>query len=188
MSAPPTGYVPLWCKSHCSFLEGASSPEELVEHAATLGLPALALTDRDGVYGIVRGHLAAREHRLPLLIGAEVTVDGHEGGARSSLVLLAQDRRGYAHLCQLITVGRRRQPKGASVVTWEEVSQHADHLLALWGGDASLLVAEPDPDRGVHGTTLRRIPITTRVTNPTAGIAGGLQSMVAVECQAERAR
>ena len=53
------GYVPLWCKSNYSFLEGASHPEELVEQAHGLGLPALAVTDRDGVYGIVRAHVRA---------------------------------------------------------------------------------------------------------------------------------
>jgi len=69
-----TGHVPLWCKSNHSFLEGASHPEELVETAHRLGLPALALTDRDGVYGIVRAHTRARELGLPLLIGAQVTL------------------------------------------------------------------------------------------------------------------
>ena len=49
-------YVPLWCKSNFSFLEGASHPEELVEACATLGLEAMALTDRDGVYGVVEAH------------------------------------------------------------------------------------------------------------------------------------
>ena len=46
-----SGYVPLWCKSNFSFLEGASHPDELVDEAYRLGLPAIALTDRDGVYG-----------------------------------------------------------------------------------------------------------------------------------------
>ena len=54
-------YVPLWCKSNFSFLEGASHPDELVEHAHELGLSAMALTDRDGVYGIVRAH--SKAHR-----------------------------------------------------------------------------------------------------------------------------
>src|SRR5262245_9302135 len=88
-----SAYVPLWCKSHCSFLEGASAPDALVDEAHRLGLRSLALTDRDGVYGIVRAHVQARTLGLQLLIGAQVTVsDG------SSLLLLAQDRRGYAQL------------------------------------------------------------------------------------------
>ena len=56
-----SSYVPLWCKSNFSFLEGASHPDELIEEAYRLGLPALAVTDRDGVYGIVRAHVKARE-------------------------------------------------------------------------------------------------------------------------------
>jgi error-prone DNA polymerase len=56
-------YVPFWCKSNFSFLEGASHPDELVEEACRLGLPAIALTDRDGVYGVVGGPLDARAQR-----------------------------------------------------------------------------------------------------------------------------
>jgi error-prone DNA polymerase len=74
-------YVPLWVKSNYSFLEGASHPDELVTQAAELGLPALALTDRDGVYGIVRAHVAAlaqnkqtQPRATRLLYGAEVSV------------------------------------------------------------------------------------------------------------------
>ena len=68
-------YVPLWCKSNYSFLEGAPHPEELVERAHALGLPGLALTDRDGVYGIVRAHVRARELGVHLIL-AEVRVRG----------------------------------------------------------------------------------------------------------------
>ena len=53
-------YVPLWCKTNGSFLEGASHPEELVEEAQRLGLRSLAVTDRDGVYGVVRAHVKAK--------------------------------------------------------------------------------------------------------------------------------
>ena len=115
-----SSYVPLWCKSNFSFLEGASHPEELIEEAHRLGLPALTLTDRDGVYGIVRAHVKARELGLHLIIGSQVTVD--DG---STIVLLAQDRDGYANLCRLLTVGRLRSEKGASVVSWDEVCRHS---------------------------------------------------------------
>jgi error-prone DNA polymerase len=130
----------LWCKSNFSFLEGASHPEELVEEARRLGLPALALTDRDGVYGVVRAHVKARELGLHLIVGAQITLDD-----RSRLVLLCQDRAGYADLCRLITAGRRRSPKGESAVTWDEVCAHAAGLLALWGGENSLLAGESEP-------------------------------------------
>ena len=145
----PSAYVPLWCKSNGSFLEGASHPEELVEQAASFGLRAVAITDRDGVYGIVRAHVKAKELGVQLLVGAQVTVEAEEpptAGARpSTIVLIAQDRKGYAQICRLLTAGRLRKPKGESAVTWREVCEHANGLLALWGGDASLLVREPDP-------------------------------------------
>jgi error-prone DNA polymerase len=129
-------YVPLWCKSNFSFLEGASHPDELVDESCRLGLPAMALTDRDGVYGVVRAHVRAREVGMKLIIGSEVTVtDG------STIVLLAQHRGGYANLCRLITKGRLRSEKGASAVTWDEVCEHAPGLLALWGGERSLIVS-----------------------------------------------
>jgi DNA-directed DNA polymerase III PolC len=138
-------YAPLWCKSAFSFLEGASQPEELVEEAHRLGLRSIALADRDGVYGVVRAHVAARETGVHLIAGAQVTLtDG------SVIVLLAQDRGGYAHLCRLLTRGRMRSPKGECAVTWEEVCAHARGLVALWGGDRSLLAGEADPD-GIAG-------------------------------------
>ncbi|HEY0254332.1 MAG TPA: PHP domain-containing protein, partial [Kofleriaceae bacterium] len=67
-------YAPLWCKSNFSFLEGASHAEELVEEAHRLGLRSIAITDRDGVYGLVRAHVKARELGIQLLCGAQVTV------------------------------------------------------------------------------------------------------------------
>jgi error-prone DNA polymerase len=135
-------YIPLWCKSNFSFLEGASHPDEMVEEARRLGLSALALTDRDGVYGIVRAHVKAREVGLHLIVGSEITAD--DG---STIVLLAQDRAGYANLCRLITAGRRRAPKGESAVAWDEICRYAPGLIALWGGERSLLVREADPEK-----------------------------------------
>jgi error-prone DNA polymerase len=140
-----SSYVPLWCKSNFSFLEGASHPDELVEEAQWLSLRSLALTDRDGVYGIVRAHVKAQELGLQLIIGSQVTID--DG---SMILLLAQDRCGYASLCRLLTAGRLRSEKGESVVTWDEVCRHAIGLIALWGGDQSLVVGEIELD-GVAG-------------------------------------
>jgi len=133
-------YVPVWCKSNFSFLEGASHPEELVETCDALGLRSLALTDRDGVYGIVEAYTKARELGVQLIVGAEMTVD--DG---TTLVLLSTNREGYANLCRLTTLGRRRSLKGESVVHWREICAHAEGLLALWGGEHSLLAGEADP-------------------------------------------
>jgi error-prone DNA polymerase len=135
-----SSYVPLWCKSNFSFLEGASHPDELIEEGHRCGLTALALTDRDGVYGIVRAHVKARELGIRLIVGSQVTLNDE-----SIIILLAQDRRGYANLCRLLTAGRLRSEKGESAVTWDEVCQNAGGLLALWGGDQSLVVGEPEP-------------------------------------------
>ncbi|MBI2366000.1 MAG: DNA polymerase III subunit alpha, partial [Deltaproteobacteria bacterium] len=129
------------CKSNFSFLEGASHPDELVEEAHRLGLPALAVTDRDGVYGIVWAHVRAREVGLKLIIGSQVSVaDG------STIVLLAQDRGGYANLCRLLTTGRLRSEKGESAVGWDEICAHASGLIALWGGEESLIVGDAEPN------------------------------------------
>ncbi len=133
-------YVPLFCKSSFSFLEGASQPEELIEACAERGLSSLALTDRDGVYGIVEAYVATKEAGVKLIVGSELSID--DG---STIVLLATNRAGYANLCQLITLGRRRSEKGSSVVGWREVYEHAPDLVALWGGERSLLTKELDP-------------------------------------------
>ena len=175
-------YVPLWCKSNFSFLEGASHPDELVERAHALGLPALALTDRDGVHGVVRAHVKAQELGVSLIVGAEVTVGGGDpanaeatvhdedpvggaiigdegpAGARvglgttadtpaptSTCILLAMNRTGYANLCRLITTGRRRRPKGESRVAWPEICARAEGLVALLGGERSVLAREEEP-------------------------------------------
>jgi error-prone DNA polymerase len=138
-------YSPLWCKTHFSFLEGASSPEELVEAASRHGLTELAVTDRDGVYGVVEAHLAASERGIRLITGAQVTV------VDTTLTLLAADRSGYANLCGLLTVGRLRSAKGECRVAWREVAERAGGLVALWGGDAALLaVPGPDPDEAAR--------------------------------------
>ena len=139
---------PLWVKSYHSFLEGASSPEELVEEAKKLGLSALALTDRDGVYGVVRAHMKAKEVGIHLIIGSQVSCGAPSNSQRlppHPSSCLAMDRAGYANLCRLITCGRLRSPKGESRLSWQEVCAHADGLIALWGGEGSLLSGEADP-------------------------------------------
>ena len=126
--------VPLWCKSNYSFLEGASHPEELIEEAQRLGFNAIGITDRDGVYGSVRAHLKAQELGMQLIIGSELTLEDE-----TTLVLLVRNREGYRNLCRLITKGRLRHEKGRCRVRYREVCEHAPGLLALWGGERSLL-------------------------------------------------
>ncbi|MFO0963013.1 MAG: error-prone DNA polymerase [Phycisphaerales bacterium] len=127
----PSGFAELTALSNFSFLEGASHPEEMVERAAALGLDAIAIADRHSMAGVVRAHVAAKQHGLPLVVGtrcAFALVDRldaaqhpavaaelppHEPRApheptHLELVLLAQDRGGYARLCRLLTLGKRR--------------------------------------------------------------------------------
>ena len=140
-------YAALWTKSNFSFLEGASHPWELVSRASELGLEGIALTDRDGVYGIVRAFMQQKETPVRVIYGAQVTIGPGVGPgvARSdvalrasserlppaTLVLLATNRNGYRNLCRLLTKGRLRCEKGRSEVTWEEVAEHAGDVIGL---------------------------------------------------------
>ena len=134
-------YVPLWCKSNYSFLEGASHPEELVEACRKQGLTSMALTDRNGVYGIVRAHVRARELGIHLIVGSQVSLQGG-----SEILLLAQNREGYSQLCRLLTAGPLRASKSKCRVSWEEICRHNTGLIALWiGGTGSTLSREPEP-------------------------------------------
>lgn len=117
-------YAELHCRTNYSFLEGASHADELAARAVELGLKAIAVTDRNSLAGVVRGHVAAKEAGLKLLIGAEIVPDDGP-----SLVLLATDRDAYGRLSRLVTVGRRRAPKGECRLKMADVLEHAEGLL-----------------------------------------------------------
>lgn len=128
-------YAELHCLSNFSFQRGASSAAELFERARTLGYAALAITDECTLAGIVRAWQAARESQVQLIVGSEMQV---ENGPR--LVLLVEDLSGYQALCRLITLARRRAPKGTYRLLKEDFSGPLDGLLALWlagRGDAA---------------------------------------------------
>ncbi|MFW6161709.1 MAG: DNA polymerase III subunit alpha [Planctomycetota bacterium] len=90
-------FVPLVLRSNCSLLTGTASVERLLLRAHDLGLPHLALTDRNNLYGAIPFYQMAREAGIRPVLGAEVTA-----GARTA-VLLARDLAGYASLCQVLT-------------------------------------------------------------------------------------
>ena len=100
-------YVELHACSAFSFLRGASFPEQLAERAAELGLPAVALLDRNGVYGAQRFSVACREHGVRPIIGSDLTM---EDGA--ILPVLVENRTGYRNLCSLLTQAHLRSEKG----------------------------------------------------------------------------
>jgi error-prone DNA polymerase len=129
-------YVELHTASAFSFLQGASLPEALVERAAALGYPALALLDRDGVYGAPRFHKAALAAGIRPLIGAELTIAaGGAGWLFQPFVLpvLCESAEGYRNLCRLVTRMKLRAPKGEGALTLEELDGCTSGLVALAG-------------------------------------------------------
>src|SRR3984893_5626455 len=121
-------YVELHACSAFSFLRGGSFPEQLAETAAELQMPALALLDRDGVYGVQRFSVAAREQKSRPIIGCELTME--DGGI---LPVLVENRTGYRNLCELLTQAHLRSEKGKCAVQWNELRQFAEGLIALFG-------------------------------------------------------
>jgi error-prone DNA polymerase len=149
-------YVELHCHSYFSLLDGASSPETLVARAVALGYGALALTDHDGLYGVVRFWQAAREAGLKAIIGAEVTLaDGQH------LTLLAETQAGYANLCRLISAGQLAGQKKQPQFTLDTVAAHAAGLLCLSGchrgAVAAALLSRDHAQAGFALTGLREI-------------------------------
>jgi len=136
-------YIELHASSAFSFLDGASLPEALVERAASLGYPALALLDRDGVYGAPRFHLAAKKAGLKAIVGAELTVAAERGARREvrdtifRLPVLIESQAGYKNLCRLLTMMKLRSAKGEGALALDEIDGHAGGLIAL-GGRAML--------------------------------------------------
>jgi error-prone DNA polymerase len=148
---PGTRHGPAWAELHChssySFLDGASSPEELVAEAAELGLDALAVTDHDGMYGVPQfaqaaGRLRQRTGiRLGTVFGAELSLDlpGGQGGIPDPvgrhLLVLARDPEGYRRLCQVISTAQLRGgEKGRPVYDLAELAQaHDGHWVILTG-------------------------------------------------------
>ena len=139
--APPSArqrgavpYAELHCHSNFSFLDGASHPEELVEEAARLGLEALALTDHNGFYGVVRFSEAAKAVGLPTIFGAELTLAAGErtlerpGPADPEgqhLLVLARGPEGYARLGRAISEGQLAGEKGAPRIPYARLVELA---------------------------------------------------------------
>jgi error-prone DNA polymerase len=139
----PVAYAELHCHSNFSFLDGASHPEELAEEAARLGLEALALTDHDGLYGIVRFAEAARAVGLPTVFGAELTLGierapvGEADPPGDHLVVLARDPEGYARLSRAVAAaqlagGEKGRPR-TDLAALAEAGGRGGHWQVLTG-------------------------------------------------------
>ena len=123
-------YIELHARSAFSFLRGSALPEHLIERAAALQMSAMALCDRDGVYGAPRFYAKAREVGIQPIVGAELTLaDG------AILPVLVASRIGYQNLCRLITKAKLRGTKTNAPVNWEELAEFAEGLIALTGDE-----------------------------------------------------
>jgi error-prone DNA polymerase len=148
-------YIELHAASAFSFLEAASQPEALTEQAAKLEMPAIALLDRNGVYGAARFHTSGQRNKVRAHIGAEIAVSGlgprlmppawlpHQHKTEPArLPLLCASREGYQNLCQLITQFKMREStKGEGAASFDDLSQYAGGLVCLTGGDEGPLAA-----------------------------------------------
>ncbi len=119
-------YVELHARSGFSFLEGASVPEELAGVCAQFQMPAMAIVDRNGVYGAPRFHMAAKKTGVRAHIGSEITCTNGV-----SYPLLVETREGYQNLCRLITRMKLRAKKGEGAATLEEIGEFARGLICI---------------------------------------------------------
>ncbi len=120
-------YAELHCLSCYSFLRSASQPQELVDQAAARGYAAIAITDECSLAGVVKAHVAAKEAGIQLVIGSELIL---EEGVR--LLALVTSRAAYSELSGLISMARRRSPKGEYRVTLRDVIFHLKRCLLIW--------------------------------------------------------
>src|SRR5258708_6824160 len=148
-------YVELHAASAFSFLEGASQPETLIERAVALEMPAMALLDRNGVYGSARFHTSAKRNDIRAHMGAEIAVSSfglrltppgwvpHQHVSQPArLPLLCESREGYQNLCQLITQFKMRETtKQEGAANFDDLEQYAQGLVCLTGGDEGPLAS-----------------------------------------------
>ena len=154
-------YIELRTRSAFSFLEGSALPEDLVERAAELGYPALAMGDRDGLYGAPRFYHGAERAGIRAIVGAELTLDLSSPGAPAArdasdqrLYVLVPDRERYRNLCRMITASKMRPlnpveieqgrapkypAKGESRITLDDLERYGAGLICLAGGARSPL-------------------------------------------------
>jgi error-prone DNA polymerase len=148
-------YVELHAASAFSFLDGASQPESLIERAAQLEMPAIALADRNGLYGTARFHTAAKSFSVKAHIGAEIAVSSFGNKLQPSdwlphqypnepsrITLLCATQAGYQNLCQLITRFKMREStKEEGAATLDDVEEFSAGLICLTGGGEGPLAA-----------------------------------------------
>ena len=139
MTDPACGYVELAATSNFSFLRGVSHPEELAVEAARLGLKGLSVADRNSLAGVVRAHMAAKEAKLPFAPGCRlVFCDG-----TPDILVWPRDRAAYGRLCELLTLGKRRAPKGECHLGLADLLDHGEGLIMAVVPAPALPLAAP---------------------------------------------
>ncbi len=121
MTARDPAYAELQVTTNFSFLRGGSHPDELVRTAKALGLAAIAVTDRNSFAGVVRAHVAAKEHDMRLIVGVRLDLQD-----APSLLAYPTDRAAYGRLSRLLTHGKRRADKGECELYFDDVCDHAE--------------------------------------------------------------
>jgi error-prone DNA polymerase len=120
-------FVELKCKSNFSFLRGASDARDYIARASELGIPAIGITDVNGVYGLPRAFEATRSFpQVKLICGAELKLEGHP-----PLTLIAPDRESYGVLCRLLSAAHADKPKGAAILTFAELLGQLERKQSL---------------------------------------------------------
>jgi len=155
MTDSSSGYIELHANSAFSFLSGASQPESLIERAVELGMPSIALTDRNGFYGSARFHTSAKRKNVRAHIGAEIAVSSYGSklrpppwlpnrcpGEPPRIVLLCATQAGYQNLCQLITRFKMRETtKAECAATLDDLEEFSSGLICMTGGNEGPLAA-----------------------------------------------
>jgi error-prone DNA polymerase len=121
-----TDYAELQVTTNFSFLRGASHPEQMVATARDLGLKAIAITDRNTLAGVVRAHAMAKELNVRAITGARLDFTD-----APSVLCLPKDRTAYGLLSRLLTIGKRRAPKGECHIAREDFLEHAEGQIAI---------------------------------------------------------
>ncbi len=142
------GYAELAVTSNFTFLQGGSHPEELVTAAAALGHRAVAITDTNTLAGVVRAHVAAKSAGVQLVVGSRVVL-AETGGL--SVLVYPTDVASYARLCRLLTLGKRRAPKGECSLSVHDLAAHSDGLLAVLEAGAVIDDGFLEAARGLAG-------------------------------------
>src|SRR5258707_14104233 len=127
-------------------------------------MPAMALLDRNGVYGAQRFSVAAREHNVRPIIGAELSME--DGGI---LPVLVENRSGYKNLCELLTQAHLRSEKGKCTVHWGELAQFTEGLIAFFNAalvNCRASVSDGNLSRRFTETPYRRIEFLVDAFGP----------------------